>query len=123
MDVQGQIRSYLEKPEVLYEEWHLKQVQHETGVHEGKLRGKLGSLADHKKAFASWLRRNREQLKQAICPNRERIEDMKQPVDIVAAIMCLIQDLAFVGGALEAAGLLFLYGIGKLCKDDERSAT
>ena len=113
MNVKEQIRFYLENTDALYKKWHLKQIQHETGVYVGE---PLGKLEDHKKAFSNWLESNKETLRQIICPNVDDIKRSKGPIDIIVSIMVLIEELSFVGGVIEAASLLFVYGLEKLCK-------
>jgi hypothetical protein len=116
MNMKEKIQFYLKNTDALYKEWHLKQIQHETGVYEGVHTGALG---DAKKAFDDWLKSNMAELRKVICPNMPKIRSLKNAVDIVSAITSLIEELAFVGGVTEAASLLFVYGIEKLCKANE----
>lgn len=116
MDVRDEIRSYLEDPETLYKTWYEEQTQYEAGIDTGE---PVGVVEDLKKAFSGWVNTNLSDLRDAICPNSEKIKAVGTQVGMVLEIMDLIEEQPYVGTVKKAATLLLLYGIEKLCDSYE----
>ena len=115
MDKRKKIQMYLTDNEQLYKEWYKKQMEHITGIKYGE---PIGAFDDYREAFQNWLEDNKLTIKKAICPHLNKINKIKEKVDIVLAIIALIEGLNLAGSVVEASSLIFLYGLDKLCADN-----
>lgn len=116
MDVEEEVTLYLRENDLLFKNWYLKQTQHETGVDFGE---PVSTLQDYRNAFNKWVEFHKVMLAKRICPHFDEINNFKRPVDVVLFIISLIEDLAIVGGVVQVATALFVYGIENLCNTNE----
>lgn len=114
-DEHKKIEMYLNNNDLLFKNWHIKQVEFRTGIEYGK---PVGYFDDYKNAFYYWVSDNTIILQEIICPNFDEIKRLKDPIDKITAIISLIEDISIIGAAVEVATALFVYGLEKLCVDE-----
>jgi len=116
MTIEEQIEVYLQDDDSLYEDWYIKQSQHESGIEFGE---PVSSLEDKKKAISNWAEIHKSALKEKVCPNIDKIKAIGKPINAVLFIASLFEDLGFVGAATQIASYLVNKGVEKLCESYE----
>ena len=122
MDVE-QVEYYLKNKEALYRDWYVKQIQYETSVYVGE---QVGLISDTIEYFNNFLDKQKNKLKQRICPHSKEIKECLSYVDTTLTAISLLEavnkvagyidDLSFVGESEMVAFLLITeYGLDNLC--------
>lgn len=115
MDIEEQIKLYLEDNDLLYQEWYKKQLQFDTGIDHGEACG----LKEWKKECGSWLELHKAALKERICPHRKKIKAKGTAIGAILGLIELIEDMAGVASVVATSTILLIQGIDKLCEDYE----